>query len=186
MRVAITGHTRGIGLELYNLMPGAIGFSRRTGYNIADASSREAIWQAAKDCDVFINNAYSTEYIYAQTDLLWMFWRGWEHSPTEKKIVCIGSWAGTVVDRYQRINEYAVQKHTLDVACRQLTGSNGIPTNCRILNVKPGYVDTTGPTAIPGPPKMRTQDLARLILNLITTREYWVPEISVLPYGDVK
>lgn len=186
MRVAITGHTKGIGLELYNLMPGAIGFSRRTGYNIADASSREAIWQASKDCDVFINNAYSTEYIYAQTDLLWMFWRGWEDSLTEKKIVCISSWAGTVVDRYQRINEYAVQKHTLDVACRQLTSSNGIPTKCRILNVKPGFVNTPGLRHAEAAPKIQPQNLARLILNLITTRDYWVPEISVLPYGDAQ
>jgi NAD(P)-dependent dehydrogenase (short-subunit alcohol dehydrogenase family) len=184
MRVAITGHTSGIGQELYNLMPGSLGFSRRTGHDIAKKECREAIWDAAKDCDVFINNAYSHDYMFAQTELLWMFWRGWENSKTEKKIVCIGSYAGTVVDRYQKIQEYAVQKHTLDVACRQLTGTYGIPTKCRILNVKPGYVDTAGLTHAAGAPKIRSQDLARLIVNLITTRDYWVPEITVLPYND--
>ena len=179
MKVAITGHTSGIGLELYNLLPGAAGFSRRTGHDIANPAAREAIWHAAQDCDVFINNAYTTEDWFAQTELLWTFWRGWRNSESEKRIVCISSWAGTVVDRFKDMEPYAVQKNTLDVACQQLTT---MPLrNCRILNVKPGYVDTPALKAR-DVGKMRPQDLARLIVTLLQNRDYWVPEITVLPY----
>ena len=59
MKIAITGHTNGIGKACYDLLSQehqVIGFSRSSDYDINDP---ESIFSSAKDSDVFINNAYS-------------------------------------------------------------------------------------------------------------------------------
>ena len=58
MKIAITGHTRGLGKAIYDLYPGAVGFSKSTGYNIGNEADAISIISQSIDCDVFINNAF--------------------------------------------------------------------------------------------------------------------------------
>ena len=93
MKIAITGHTSGIGLALANRLKQnheVVGLSRSNGYGIDDTT---AIFDAANDCDIFINNAYSE---YQQALLLQLFYSQWKD--TAKQIISIGS----VVTNYPR------------------------------------------------------------------------------------
>jgi nucleoside-diphosphate-sugar epimerase len=62
MKIAITGHTSGIGLALLNHFQSehtCIGFSRSNGYDISKSADRLRIVLESLDADVFINNAYN-------------------------------------------------------------------------------------------------------------------------------
>lgn len=86
MRVAITGHTSGIGQALYKRFDNVIGFSLSTGYNITCPVERTSIVNQASDCDVFINNAFDG---YGQCEMLFDLWKLWKD--TNKTIISIGS-----------------------------------------------------------------------------------------------
>lgn len=87
MKIAITGHTEGIGKALYDrLSPNCIGFSRANGYDIFNRADRERIIQESASCDVFINNAPAR---FAQTYMLIEMFNAWKD--TNKKIINVGS-----------------------------------------------------------------------------------------------
>ena len=76
MKIALTGHTSGIGKALYDILSKdheVVCFSRSNGYNIQDDKIKELIVQESLQCDVFINNAY---YEMAQVDILNKLWLG--------------------------------------------------------------------------------------------------------------
>ena len=58
MKIALTGHTKGIGLATKELLEAdgheVVGFSRTNGFNVMRPKN---IVKNALDCDVFINNA---------------------------------------------------------------------------------------------------------------------------------
>ena len=60
-RCCITGHTKGLGLHLYNLFVEAgwqvEGFSRTNGYDLA--KDFDSIVEKISGCDLFINNTYA-------------------------------------------------------------------------------------------------------------------------------
>jgi NADP-dependent 3-hydroxy acid dehydrogenase YdfG len=56
MKVAVTGHTSGIGKAIYEkYQPNSVGFSRSNGFDITKDIKK--ILKACKDCDIFVNNA---------------------------------------------------------------------------------------------------------------------------------
>ncbi len=58
MKIAITGHTRGLGLAFYNHFKysnDVIGLSRSTGHDI---NQPDTLVPIIESCDLFINNAY--------------------------------------------------------------------------------------------------------------------------------
>ena len=60
MKIAITGHTSGLGRAFYNHFSQnheVIGLSRSNGFNIA--KDQDKIIEEVKDCDVFFNNAHA-------------------------------------------------------------------------------------------------------------------------------
>jgi NADP-dependent 3-hydroxy acid dehydrogenase YdfG len=60
-KIAITGHTSGIGLALYNMVSqnkSVLGFSRSNGYDIQYNETIDQILEETKDVEVFVNNAY--------------------------------------------------------------------------------------------------------------------------------
>ena len=59
MKVAVTGHTSGIGQGLYQYFAAqgheVLGYSRSNGYALPDAEDR--VLQQIQHCDIFVNNA---------------------------------------------------------------------------------------------------------------------------------
>lgn len=132
MKLALTGHTSGIGAAIVEQFPDALGFSRQTGHDLADPKTIERIVAAAATSDVFINNAF---YQMAQVDLLYALHAIWHDR--NKTIIVISSNSGDGIKSYR--HPYAVYKSALDKAVEQLQNLNN---TCRIINLRPGYVDT--------------------------------------------
>jgi NADP-dependent 3-hydroxy acid dehydrogenase YdfG len=136
MLVAITGHTSGIGLAIADWYTSrghtVIGFSRSTGYDISDPDGRARVVQEAEGADLFVNNAY---HEFAQVDLLYAMYGRWKNDL--KTIVNISSRAGDTTRNFS--HPYSIHKVALDKAIEQLQNTNCL---CRILNLRPGYVDT--------------------------------------------
>ena len=87
MKVAITGHTAGIGKRLYErLYPNSIGFSLSTGYDITNVFDRQRIIEESKYCDIFINNATAD---FGQTLLFLELFSLWKNQ--NKTIINVGS-----------------------------------------------------------------------------------------------
>ena len=87
MKIAVTGHTQGIGKRLYErYSPNCIGFSKSTGYDIMKKEDRLRIISESSDCDVFVNNACS---FYGQTLLLINLVQTWKDQ--KKTIINVGS-----------------------------------------------------------------------------------------------
>lgn len=109
MKVAITGHTQGIGKRLYDrLYPDVIGFSKSTGYDINNKLDRNRIVSESMYCDLFINNATDN---FGQTYLLLDIFKAWKN--TNKTIINVGSRIAEIdllPDHYTHLLEYQAQK----------------------------------------------------------------------------
>jgi len=147
MIVAITGHTRGIGLAVASLLGKEhtiIGLSRANGYDLSDT---DAIMSTVKTADIFVNNAY---YKYQQCNILKQLAEIWHG--TNKQIINIGS---TCVN-YPRIEteldndpwEYRDHKAALEKLFRKLVKENN---SCIINLINPGGVDTEMIKHLSGP-----------------------------------
>jgi len=114
MKVAVTGHTRGLGKSIYEHFDGAVGMSRSNGFEIRDERYHHKFLEQIKPCDVFINCAQNH---FGQTEILFYvahFWKG--------KIINIGSQAkDSVLSGYGELcNPYSVEKHALQMANSRL------------------------------------------------------------------
>lgn len=136
MKYAITGHSYGIGLEIFNrLSPNIIGFSRSNGYDINDPKSRRDIIDKSKDCDVFINNAQNK---FGQTLLFLELWESWRQN-SEKIIINVGSRIADIkfLPPDQRgLLKYQAEKVLLKEMSTRVLGS------VRVKYVSFGYVST--------------------------------------------
>jgi hypothetical protein len=161
MKIALTGHTKGLGLELYKLFDDVVGMSRSNGFDILDTSN---IIQHSKHCDVFINNAYDN---YGQLDLLYNLYNEWKHDGS-KTIVTIGSLASNAAEWRLKPCKYSTIKKALDVATWQLVNSHD--RKCKLMIFKPGYLGTD---AIP------YNYAAKKIYDAIITNDYETIEITL-------
>ena len=138
MKIAITGHSKGIGKALYDKLSAnhtVEGFSRSNGYDIITKQS--IIIRSSKDCDVFVNNAYSG---FAQLDILKGMYNQWQNS-SDKTIVNIISRAKYYKVGQTQNEEYCAHKKALDDLSSTMI-FNRARKKCRIINVNPGYVKT--------------------------------------------
>ena len=89
MKIAITGHKRGIGKEfatqLSALGHDIVGISRSDGENIRRTAHTASL---IEPCDMLINNAISA---YAQTELLFEVWHRWQDNQSPHLIWNISS-----------------------------------------------------------------------------------------------
>jgi NAD(P)-dependent dehydrogenase (short-subunit alcohol dehydrogenase family) len=145
MKIAITGHTAGIGAALAKEYSSAghkiYGLSRTTGQNIKDT---QRIAKIVETCDMFINNAQDG---FAQTELLYEMYRRWQGQ--NKHIVVIGTQMTlTPYPTYNLLDmiPYYVQKQALEEMTKQLRQLGPFPL---ITVVKPGATGTS--TQAPGP-----------------------------------
>lgn len=137
MKVAITGHTKGLGAELAArfLSRGdeVVGFARTNGYDLYRQSHYERVLLEAKECDMFINN---THFDFGQMKLLGKMFVAWQDQPT-KIIVNISSESS--YHQKDTLRPYSIQKIALDEQTKQLQRFENGP---KIINVRPGYFDT--------------------------------------------
>jgi hypothetical protein len=142
MKIAITGHTAGIGKAFAEQLSQRghviVGISRRDGENIRRIPHTASI---IEPCDLFINNAQSG---YAQTELLyeiWSRWQGkeryiWNISTIMTEVPINGTPDG---QRDIIMSQYRNQKLALEEASRQLKFKNNWP---QISIIRPGGVAT--------------------------------------------
>lgn len=161
MKILITGTTRGIGHATESLLTSmghtVQGINRNMGYDIANS---QTFMHLLSDADVFINNAYSFNAPFAQTELLYRVYDIWKNS--DRHIINIGSNSSDGTKNYPHI--YATAKYALDKASEQLANCN---SKCRITNVRFGLVDTQMSANIQGHPGQRritTQEAAQTIV----------------------
>ncbi len=134
LRIAITGHTKGIGKACYDLLSAeheVIGMSRSNGFDI---NQTKPIIMTANSCDVFINNAYSGTQQSFLFDELFNLWR----EDNTKTIVNLNSRS-----KYDgvRTTLYGADKKHLDHIAQSNVFSD-MNKRVRVININPGYVDT--------------------------------------------
>ena len=143
MKIAITGHTAGIGQAFANILQRRgheiVGLSKRHGHSIRNIPK---IAEKIIPCDIFINNAQAG---YAQTELLYEVWEKWQDLPG-KHIWCIGTMM-TQLPMDQAVpghsdlemSQYRNQKIALDDAITQLRNKKHLPV---ITMIRPGGIAT--------------------------------------------
>ena len=144
MKIAITGHKRGIGKEfatqLSALGHNIVGISRSDGENIRRTAHTASI---IEPCDMFINNAIS---FYAQTELLFEVWHRWQ---TIKEVRHIWNISTKLCEQdhdtdiegltMRESMQYRNQKMALELAHQQLSAQ---PSNIEMQLIRPGSVNT--------------------------------------------
>jgi len=142
MKIAITGHTHGIGKafaeQLIERGHTIVGISRGEGENIRRISHTASL---IEPCDMFINNAQTQ---YAQTELLYEVWKRWQDK--EKYIWNISTMMtetpiNSTPDGQDDLlmSAYRNQKIALENASKQLRFKNSWPN---ISIIRPGGVAT--------------------------------------------
>jgi NAD(P)-dependent dehydrogenase (short-subunit alcohol dehydrogenase family) len=144
-KIAITGHSRGIGLALTERLDQdnyeVRGYSKSNGFNILRPNSiiKDIVdW----DADVFVNNAYAPE---AQSRLLYKIYEQWVDKP--KLIINMGATSSDSINNFAQLGynpdwtPYVSDKARLDWASLQLSNQFQ-PGKCRVTMIKPGFVDT--------------------------------------------
>jgi len=178
MKIAITGHTAGIGQALSQqyVLDGheILGLSQREGNNIRNTGK---ICDQIEPCDVFVNNAQAG---FAQTELLFEMAKRW--SGTGKHIIVISTMMtqepvstlpGLDMDQYR------LQKVALEEAVRQIRNRR---LGIKIILVRPGYIATQPGQTVP--PAADVNNWARTLLDLMdmaTRNGLKIPEISLGP-----
>lgn len=163
MKIAITGHSAGIGKALSEIYTenghDVIGLSRRNGYNIRSITK---VVSMIEPCDIFINNA---QVGFAQTELLFAVYKAW-HGKKDKTIINIS----TMMTSFPisalpgiEMTEYYVQKKALEEAIVQL---RNYQTGPKICLIKPGAV-ATQPGQIEPCPYANVNEWARQLVKIL-------------------
>ena len=136
MKIAITGHSAGIGQALSTIYTEqgheVVGLSRRNGYNIRSISKLASMIES---CDVFVNNA---QVGFAQTELFWEVWNRWRGQ--NKTIINISTqMTNNNVAPKEEWDQYIIQKKALELAHTQCQERSPLP---KLILVKPGSIAT--------------------------------------------
>jgi hypothetical protein len=165
MKIAITGHTKGLGKFLYDYYSDSghqvIGFSKSTGYDIN--TDIDKIIDESKNVDLFINNAYSgiqqakiTEKILGKINFL----------------VVSGSDAVTVPNiNCSHHADYISNKTEVSESCRLASMAN---TKTNVLHLKIPFMENSTSSA----------ELKISFLEIAKTIDFWLtcPNINEVRY----
>jgi len=170
MKIAITGHTSGIGKALASQYKSRghdiLGLSYREGHDIRDVD-RTA--NQIDSCDMFINNA---QQAFAQTELLHEVHQRWKNK-VGKEIIVISTMSTMSGPEPGKI-DYYVQKVALENAVLELAKSSLWP---KITLIRPGEVKT-GPHS--GPLACDVDQWAETVVNIIETVP---PELRIYEFS---
>ena len=183
MKIAITGHTSGIGQALFNILEkrghDITGLSKRTGHNIRTIPK---IANLVESCDMFINNAQAG---YAQTELLYDVWQKWRNV-SGKSIWCISTMmtqqpVDPPIPGQEEIvmSQYRTQKRALEEAVNQLREKSG---SCKITIIRPGGVATLDGQE-PGDRLCDVDEWANLVINTIADADSKGMQFTELSLG---
>jgi len=142
MKIAITGHTRGLGAEFKKTYEAdghtVLGFSRGNGYDLRDWSMMQKMLSQINDCDMFISCAKPD---FVQTTILYELWKQWNGQ--NKVIINISSiltYLPTCTpDLFNdpMMDLYRTSKLSLNEASTQLAFKSHLP---KIMLIKPGHL----------------------------------------------
>jgi NAD(P)-dependent dehydrogenase (short-subunit alcohol dehydrogenase family) len=176
MKIAITGHSAGIGQALAQVYQtqghDVVGLSKRDGHNIRNIPK---IISHIEPCDMFINNAQAG---FAQTELLFEVYKLWK-GKVGKRIINISTMMTTQpVSTLPGIDmiAYRNQKIALEEAHRQLQHLQDWPKLCL---VRPGAVATQSGQVSPRPYADVDAWAATLVRILDTGIDLEVSELSL-------
>jgi hypothetical protein len=177
MKVAITGHTSGIGKTLFDFLSisgyECKGFSRSNGYDISNPNLRSAIISLSNDCDIFINNAYKN-FDNSQFLLLKERYNNWISQ--EKIILNVSSRITDFPEpESDTLRKYWETKKEQDTFCQ---GKISYP---QIINLKLGYVDTPRVKNITYAKKLKMEGVIKIMQFILDTRKEF--KISTLTIG---
>ena len=162
-KVAITGHSRGIGHAFTKWFEQqghqVVGMSRSNGYDIKNVDS---IIAKASDCDIFVNNAWSD---YNQSMLMYHLHNQWI-GQKDKLIIVVSSSRVIKSSNFHNdpeLNLYKNSKISLELACQHLWNQNPFP---RICTLRPGHTDTDF-SAHSTRPKMPATQMVSYFMNCL-------------------
>jgi nucleoside-diphosphate-sugar epimerase len=177
VKIAITGHTAGIGHALAKQYltrnHEIVGLSKRQGYNIRDIPKIAGL---VEPCDMFINNAQAG---YAQTELLFEMAQRW--AGTKKHIVVISTMMTqapvSTIDQLS-MDQYRIQKLALEQAVQQIRYRK---LGVRLTIVRPGNIATSADKTVP--PAADVDRWASTLINIFELAEpdLLIPDISLGP-----
>ena len=180
MKIAITGHTKGIGKALYTTLSKrgheVYGYSRSNGYDISDPTVRNLILTEIKTFDVFINNAYSAT---AQYTLLKESIDSWDG---EKKIIINVGSKSIYADTFPNfMKPYIEDKKKQDELLRQ----RKLKARPHTLNLILGLVNTQMSDMLAAD-KLAPEHVAELLANLLELKDQiYVQELMIdVPFQD--
>lgn len=169
MKIAITGHSKGLGKALFEKFPNALGLSTAQ----CDIQNVNSLIELIKDSDVFINNAYSG---FKQTEILNELFNLWKYE--NKTIVNIVSRS-----KYPNISKgylYSASKASLSHLSNSLRFISD--KKCRIIDINPGLLQSD----LPSLSYSETADIIEYVIKLPFHIE--VGELSIwntTPYKTV-
>lgn len=177
LRIALTGHTRGIGAAIFAHLTAeghtVTGYSRTNGFDISRPEKIAEITKLCSSADVFINNAWQD---WSQIDLLYSVFAEWKS--LDRLILNLGSNSGDRTKNYE--HKYAISKIALDEACTQLNHVSG--SRCRVVNLRPGWVRTERIEALGvTEPMLAPSDVAKMVQWLIAQPAHQhIPTLTLL------
>ena len=138
MKIAITGHTSGLGKSFFDILAHqghkVLGFSRSNGYDLRDYSRVTAMIDQIQGFDFFINNAKPD---YAQAQIVYRLAREWRSGT----IVSIGSKA--VVDPPEWIDTYLLEYLTHKIALAHAHKMLEPVSACCLILIHPNHLTDT-------------------------------------------
>lgn len=178
MKIAITGHTSGIGKGLYDYFCAqgdeVIGYSRSTGWDLSKISAPQM--SAAIDNDGVDTVILNAHVHHSQVWLLHELSKCWKDDRS-KTIVVISSLVADGLVKVQN-KMYASEKAAMEMMVQMLHYESSI----RIINIKPGAVDTPRMAYTQAIKKLRVEDVVNSVAwALLQPPDVYIRNITITP-----
>ena len=178
MKIAITGNRNGIGESLSNIFKAhghtVVGFNRSNGFDISIPVSRQTIVELSADADIFINNAYSIDHPFAQTEMLFDIWESWQGQ--KRTVVNITS---SITERWQntfRELRYRTAKQSIEDACEFLWNKEPWP---HLMRVAPCKTSTPRTAGAPDTNMANPDEFAKLVYHALMQTNFRVQTLNL-------
>lgn len=182
MKIAITGHSKGIGAEFKSYYESqghtVVGFSRSNGYDLRDWSVLHKMLEQIKDCDLLISCAKPD---FVQTTLLYEIWKLWQGQP--KTILNVSSVLASMpcnppsMDYDPMLDFYRTGKISLEEAAKQLSAKSALPY---ITTIRPGHLYSATITASEQERLSKWVNCLGSMLSQAQTNSFFIKEITLV------